>query len=143
MHGLTPLGTSHRKCLQICRALCVVWRTVTPQRGTWQTAVLSGICQEQQPLLAGIPACVLTRGIYAACHHCQLLAVLPLEVHRKFARASARGHDIVCTSHATPLQHGASSARLQVPFLVRQLYMQLSELHLELLNLRGGVFICN
>ena len=29
------------------------------------------------------------------------------------------------------------------PFLVPQLYMQISELRLELLDLRGGVVICN
>ena len=76
------------------RALCALWRTVTPQRGTRQAVVLPGSFSVQQSLIAGIPAHVLTRGIYAAYHDCQLLAVLPLEVHQQFARASARGHAV-------------------------------------------------
>ena len=63
----------------------------------WQIALLPGIFQVQQSMLAGILARVLTRSIYAEHPHCQRLAVLPLEEHWKFARASnfAHGHDIV------------------------------------------------
>ena len=85
----------------MCQDLCVLCRTATPQLKTWQAAVLPGIVQVQQSLLAGILARVLTRGVYAEYHHCQLLAVLPLEVHWKFARASDRRH--VCTSDAVSI----------------------------------------